>query len=183
MLRRFIVVSLLLGALSACSSTGGLSERRVDGTRSYELQGITFAAPPDLVVSEANSIYPAADVVWRGDPMGDRITQIGNLFQEAARRNVGTFGGTRPIIADIVLVRFHGVTERTNYSFGGTHHIIFLMTVRDARTGDVLEPQRRIVAKLAAPGGNEAVRLEAIGQTQRVRVIDFLAGVLRSELI
>ncbi|WP_322892610.1 MULTISPECIES: DUF6778 family protein [unclassified Yoonia] len=182
MLRRVVLVSLLLGALSACSSVVSRSDPRMDGTRSYELQGITFTALPDLVVSEANSYYPSVDVVWRGDPLGDRITQIGTMFQEAARRNVGTFGGTRPIIADIVLTRFHGVTERTNYSYGGTHDIRFLMTVRDARTGEVLEPQRRIVAELDAPGGEEAVRLNAIGQTQRVRVTDFLASVLRDEL-
>lgn len=182
MVRRFFLVTLLLGALSACTGIVGGSDPRMDGTRSYELQGITYAALDGLTVSEANNLFPSADIVWRGDPMGDRVQQIGTMFQEAARRNVGTFGGNQPIIADVVLARFHGVTERTNYSFGGTYDIQFLMTVRDARTGEVLEPQRRIVARLDAPGGNESVRLEAIGQTQRVRVIDFLASVLRDEL-
>ena len=182
MLRRVFLGTLLMGALSACTGIVGGSDPRMDGTRSYELQGITYAALPDLVVSEANNLYPSADIVWRGDPLGDRVAQIGTMFQEAARKNVGTFGGSQPIIADIVLVRFHGVTERTNYSFGGVHNVIFLMTVRDARSGEVLEPQRRIVANLDAPGGNESVRLEAIGQTQRVRIIDFLASTLRDEL-
>lgn len=37
---------------------------------------MTFAASSDLSVSESNSYYPNADVVWRGDPIGDRIQQI-----------------------------------------------------------------------------------------------------------
>lgn len=182
MLRRVVLATLVMGALSACTGMIGASDPRMNGNRSYELQGITFAALDGLTVSEANTLFPSADIVWRGDPMGNRVQQIGAMFQEAARRNVGTFGGSQRIIADVVLTRFHGVSERTNYSFGGTHDIQFLLTVRDARTGEVLEPQRQIVARLDAPGGNESVRLDAIGQTQRVRVTDFLTSVLRDEL-
>lgn len=182
MLRRVVLVSLLLGALSACTGIVGANDPRMDGTRSYELRGITFAGLEGLTVSEANNLYPSADIVWRGDPIGDRVQQIGTMFQEAAARNIGTFGGSQPIIADVVLTRFHGVTERTNYSFGGVHDIRFLLTVRDANSGEVIEPQRRVAVALDAPGGNESVRLDAIGQNQRVRVVDFLTSVLRDEL-
>lgn len=182
MLRRIFILSLLLGALAACSA-GVISEPRPDVARSYNLTGITFAGAPGLTVSEANNYYPSADIVWRGDPLGNRVEQIGAMFQEAANRNVGNMGGTRPVIVDIVLLRFHGVTERTQFTVGGIHNIVFMMTVRDARTGAVIEQPRRVVANLDQPGGNAAVALEQSGQTQRVRVVDFLASVLRTELI
>ena len=185
MLRRMMILSLLLGAMAACASgpIGRTSDPRPEMDRSYNLTGLTFTAAEDITVSEANNYYPAADIVWRGDPLGNRVEQIGTLFQEAARRNIGNMGGTQPVTVDIELLRFHGVTQRTQYSVGGVHNIIFMMTVRDARTGAVIEQPRRIVANLEQPGGQEALRLEQSGQTQRVRVVDFLASVLRSELI
>jgi len=181
MFRRFFVVSLLLAAVSACGAN--MSDPRPDVARSYELTGLNFAAAPDLTVSEAANYYPVADVVWRGDPVGDRIAQIGSMFTEAAARNTGNLGGTQPIVVDVVLDRFHGVTERTQYTIGGVYNIAFRMTIRDARTGAIIEPERRVVFNLDAPGGQQAIELDRAGQTQRIRVTDFLASSLRAELL
>ena len=151
-------------------------------TRSYDLRELRFSAREGLVVSEANNFYPTVDIVWRGDPAGPRIPQIGAMFQEAARRNRSVLNGSTPVIVDITLIRFHGVTDRTRSSIGGVYNIIFELSVRDARTGAVIEPPRRVVGNLSAPGGAQAREQDRIGQTQKVRVTDFLTGLLRQQL-
>jgi hypothetical protein len=151
--------------------------------RSYDLQQLRFTAREGLVVSEDNSFYPQADIVWRGDPLGPRIPQIGAMFQEAARRNQTVLNGSTPVVVDIVLIRFHGVTTRTRTSVGGVYNIIFELSVRDARSGAIIEPPRRVVGNLSAPGGSRASALIAAGQTERVRVTDFLTALLRQQLV
>jgi hypothetical protein len=179
---RLVWVLAAIGLLSACAGRQG-SEPRPSMERSYELVGLNFSAKEGLVVSEDNGFYPNVDVVWRGDPVGPRVAQIGAMFETAAARNRGVIGGQTPVVLDVTLIRFHGVTERTRRSVGGVYNIIFSMTVRDARTGAVIEPPRRLVANLDAPGGSRGAQLEQSGQTEKVRVVDFLTTVLRAQLI
>lgn len=184
MLRILSLLCALLVGLAACGTTAP----RLDSTdagqvsRSYDLQQFNFSVRADLTVSENDGYYPLADIVWRGDPIGPRKAQIAAIFETAADRNVAVLDGDVPVAVDVQLLRFHGVTDRTRYSVGGVYNIVFQMTVRDARTGTVIEPARRIVANLDAPGGNRAVELEQSGQTQKVRVTDFLTQVLQREL-
>lgn len=184
MILRLFALCLALVTLTACSvqQTSVRSSGPTDVQRSYSLAGNTFSTVPGLDVSEAEGYYPFADVVWRGDPRGDRIAQIAAMFETAFDRNRSVLDGNQPVVVDIQLVRFHGVTNQTRYTVGGVYNIVFNMTVRDARTGAVIEPARRVAANLDAPGGVVAVRLEESGQTQKVRVVDFLTGVLRGEL-
>ncbi|MCK0094276.1 hypothetical protein MWU60_01730 [Yoonia sp. F2084L] len=182
--RRTFIASIALLGLAGCGSAlTPQSAPRPVMARSYDLRGMNFAALPDLEVSESERFYPAADIVWRGDPPGPRLPQIEQLFQDAAARNRTVLTGDVPIAIDVTLVRFHGVTNRTRYTVGGVYNIVFDLTIRDATTGAVIEPTRRVVGNLDAPGGERAVRLEDAGQTQKVRVTDFLTGLLRAQLV
>lgn len=171
-------------ALTACGTQTPFvaSQSAANIERSYDIESFTFTALPDLTVSEAEGYYPFADVVWRGESKGARIPQIGAMFETAAARNSSVLAGDVPVAVQVRLVRFHGVTDRTRYSVGGNYNIVFDMTVTDARTGTLLEPTRRIVGNLDAPGGSRAVSLERSGQTQTVRVTSFLTSLLRAEL-
>ena len=151
-------------------------------TRNYDVWAMNFTTKDGLQVSEGNGYYPFTDVVWRGDPIGDRKAQLGEIFTTALQRGMGEGTGGRPVAVEIELIRFHGVTERVLYSIGGNYHIVFAMTVRDARTGEVLEPARRIETNLASNGGDAVLRDQQMGQTQKVRVTEFLAVTLRDEL-
>ena len=187
------VLGIMLGA-TACSDAGMATRNAplptlglgVDGpqvvNRDYKVARMQFHAPADLKVSEGNGYYPFADVVWRGDPVGDRIAQIGAIFQTAIDRGAADLDGATPVVVDIALKRFHGVTERTRFSVGGVYNMVFYMTVLDARTGAVIEPSREVVANLSAPGGNAALVAEMHGQTEKVRVTDYLTQVLHDEL-
>ncbi len=151
-------------------------------SRNYALTDAIVLIPPELTVSEANAFYPWADIVWRGDPPGDRHAQIADIFTNAVDLAKPGLTGRVPVVAEITLVRFHGVTEKTRSSVGGVYNIVFTLLVRDAETGAVLEPAREIEADLAAPGGTAALLLDREGQTEVVRVTDFLSYVLVKEL-
>jgi len=192
MLKVFTISVLGLG-VAGCASVDTVSrnapiespvfgaEQRVIA-RSYAIEDTTFTASNTLRVSESNSYYPSADVVWRGDPVGDRIEQIGAMFFTAIDRNTDRLNGDVPVIVDFELVRFHGVTERTRFSVGGVYNIVFNMSVRNAITGEVIEEPRLIEADLSAPGGVAALIQEQRGQTEKVRVTDFLTQVFKDEL-
>ena len=184
MLRRTFVAGTVLTLAGACAPGGAdqTADPRPIMQRSYDLRDLRFTAREGLVVSEDNNFYPTVDIVWRGDPPGPRIPQIGAMFREAARRSQSVLNGTTPVVVDVELIRFHGVTERTRATVGGVYNIIFMLTVRDARTGAVIEPPRRVVGNLSAPGGSRARALDEAGQTQKVRVTEFLTGLLRQQL-
>ncbi|MDO6589673.1 DUF6778 family protein [Loktanella sp. D2R18] len=180
-MKRLLAMMMLIAVMAACAGPG--SDPRPVMDRSYTLQSLNFVATPGLVVSEDNGYYPQADIVWRGDRPGPRVAQIGAMFETAVARNASVIRGDVPVTLDIQLIRFHGVTEKTRGSVGGVYNIIFMMTVRDARTGAVIEPARRIEANLKAPGGGQAQALERAGRTEKVEVVDFLTATLRNELI
>jgi len=148
----------------------------------WRLAAVRVSVPEDLKVSEANSYYPIADIVWRGDPRGDRRAQVADLLQGAVAEGLRDLQGTRPVVVDVEVRRFHSLTEKTRYTFGGTHAIHLRMSVRDAATGAVLYGPRRIDASLAAYGGQKAIEAEARGETQKVRITRHVAGLMRAEL-
>ena len=190
---KIITIAALGLGVAGCSSVDTVSRNAPLQANGFDTQGImlqrnytvhemNFIASPDLEVSEGNGYYPFTDIVWRGDPIGDRREQIGAMFQEAKRRNDAELSGDTDVVMDIELVRFHGVTERTRFSVGGVYNIIFDLTLRNKATGEVIEQPRRVEANLAAPGGIAALMLEQRGQTEKVRVTDFLTQVLKDEL-
>jgi hypothetical protein len=192
-----IKLALALGlgmVVSACSSFEGPTRNAPmqapqlgavapqDDPRDYRLEAVRFDAPADLSVSEANSFYPLADIVWRGDPLGDRKSQVSEIFRTAIIRGAEGLDGETPVVVDVTLARFHSLTERTRYTVGGTHSIKFDLTIRHAETGAVLEPTRRVTADLPALGGQAAVMAEQRGETQKVRILAHLAALFRDTL-
>lgn len=150
--------------------------------RSFRVEQVNVNVPRSLKVSEANVYYPRGEIVWRGDPMGDRYAQVKSIFEVAAFNGTKDMVGARPIVIDVQIQRFHSLSERTRASVGGVHNMNFRMTVRDSVTGEPIGPSRDIEANLPAYGGNQAVQAERRGQTQKVRVTGYLAQVIRQEL-
>lgn len=192
-LKTTFILAATIG-LGACSSSNIVSRAiSPDGpllgaqsapviSRSYQVVAVHVEAPRALVVSEANSYFPRADIVWRGDTRGDRYAQIETLMQDAFQSGVSGMQGARKVVLNIELARFHGLTEKTRYSIGGTHDIDFFITVTDATTGEVIEQKRFIDTELNALGGDEALNAEAAGQTQKVRIQAHLQQLIQYEL-
>ena len=194
LLLKTVAFGVIAAALTACSSVdtvtrnapleapriGGVAQ--ADVVRDYSVDAIRFAAPADMRVSEANSYYPIADIVWRGDPLGNRLEQVSAIFQTSILGAGENLSGAVPVIVDVELVRFHSLTERTRYSVGGVHSIKFDLTVRDAATGEALEPTRRIDGDFAALGGYAALAADNQGQGQKVRITAHLTQLFTQEL-
>ncbi len=151
-------------------------------TAPVSVEAVTVRVPRSLRVSESNSFLPAGDIVWRGDPIGDRHAQVQTIVQTALERGVAPLDGKVPVDLDVEVMRFHALTEKARYTTGGTHAITFKLTVTSTETGAVLMPTRRIRADLPAFGGQQALNAEMRGQTQKVRITNHLAEVIRQEL-
>tara|TARA_R110002073_G_scaffold227375_2_gene388055 strand:+ start:1748 stop:2434 length:687 start_codon:yes stop_codon:yes gene_type:complete len=194
-----LIAVLGLGALvSACGNVPDIASRnapfettgvaliapsaQTQLPQSMRVSAISVRVPRNLKVSEANVYYPRADIVWRGDPIGDRHAQIQSIFETAFASGTKDMAGVADVTLDVEIVRFHSVTEKTRYTVGGVHNMLFRLTVRSAATGEALAPAREIQANLPAFGGRQAIEAERRGQTQKVRVTGYLAQVIRQEL-
>lgn len=158
------------------------AERRVVLAPQYDVREINVTVPRDLSVSEANMYYPLADIVWRGEPRGDRHSQVHAIFMESFGLGTGHMRKGPAVIVDAEVTRFHGLTEKTRYTFGGVHSIRYNLTVRDAETGAVIDGPRLVVADVAASGGSRAIAEDQAGRTQRVVIVERLRASIRQEL-
>lgn len=148
----------------------------------FTVAEVRVNVPRSLKVSEANTFMPVADVVWRGEPRGDRYAQVAQIF------NAGLLAGTAGMatgptaVVEVEVTRFHCLTEKTRFTVGGNHAIHFTLTVRDAATGAILEGPRAIIADVKASGGAAAIAEDQAGRTQRVVVVERISEVIRREL-
>lgn len=150
--------------------------------KGYVVADLRVDVPADLRVSEANSYYPFADIVWRGDPYGDRRAQVAEIFQDAFARVGTTLDGGPQVVAEIEVRRFHALTEKARYTVGGVHSVHFMLTLRDAASGAVIDGPHKVKADMRASGGARALAEEAVGYTQRIAITGHLAEVLADEL-
>ena len=150
-------------------------------TQSWQFAGLEVLVPETLSVSEANSIKPRADIVWREDAPGNRHAQVQALVAAALEPALGGLQGSVPARITIEITRFHALTERARYTIGGEHEIEFLVTVRHAETGAILSGPRAVDLTFRAYGGQQAIEAEAQGITQRVRITEQLVQWVRTE--
>ncbi|SHJ91026.1 hypothetical protein SAMN05444000_11552 [Shimia gijangensis] len=189
---RMTVMMTVLGlGLSACASVDTATRNApleqipaemAAPAPSFALAGFSVNVPTTLKVSEANSYRPSGDIVWRGDPYGDRYKQVGAILEDSIQLGAGNLTGAMDVVVDIELKRFHALTEKTRYSVGGIHSIEFVMTIRDAQTGAVVRGPREIKADLVGYGGSKALQAEARGLTQKYRITNHLARVIQDEM-
>ena len=184
-----LIVAAMLG-LSACSApfdvtrnapfapATPVAEAPIQNLSVVELR---IDVPRTLTVSEANSLKPAADIVWREDPVGDRHAQVETILRDALAPMLQPRDGATPVIVALQLQRFHALTERARYTIGGSHEIEFTMTIANAETGEVLSGPRPVDLTFRAPGGQAALNEEAAGITQRVSITERLQDWARSE--
>ncbi|MFQ6550528.1 DUF6778 family protein [Aestuariibius sp. 2305UL40-4] len=173
-------------ALSSCTREWSVAYDQsavLSDARDWRLQDVEIVVPQTLTVSEANSFAPDADIVWRGEPEGDRRAQVQQILEAGIRLGASGLRGRRPIIMRATLVEFHSVTPRAVANApGAVHNISFDLQVADARTGDTLTETARIEADLAAFVGDQATEAARQGQTQRARVTNHIAAVTRGWL-
>lgn len=187
---KIIFAAVGFAVLSACSANvdgllGPAMQKRpieLSELPSMNVQRINVVVPKTLTVSEADSLKPAADIVWRGDPYGNRYAQVTKVLQDGLNKGARSIKGSVPVNVNVVLAQFHAQTERVRYTFGGEHEIKFYMEVTNARTGEVVIPTYLVDASFRAYGGAEALEAERNNNGQKVRIENQLAMVIRHEL-
>ena len=205
-LHKTLAAILLLGSLAACGSApvsrnaaanfsspeaatemqGGVAQEAVPvvaAPQTIAIERVEIIVPQSLAVSEEDSLVPNADIVWRGEPLGDRHAQVQAMFQAAAESATQGMQDGRGAVLSVVVTRFHGVTEKARYLTGGNYAMRFEITLRDAVTGEIIDGPRRVVADCHAAGGVRAIAEDNAGRTERVVVIERLAEVMRYEIL
>lgn len=183
--------TLLLGAtallLSACVGSSfetAYDPLSADATRAWRLGEVRVTVPKTLVVSEAKSLLPNADIVWREDPLGDRYAQVDAIMTNAVTLGAQGLRGARPVIIDVTVTRFHALTfeaEQRGQNWG-VHNIDFTAQVVDARTGEVLVPTAEIRAELPALSGDQMREARRNGQTQKSMITNHVARTVQGWL-
>ncbi len=147
----------------------------------FSITSFTVIIPETLQVSEANQYFPKADIVWRGELPGNRPAQVKAILEDGL--TVGSADLKQGPMAGLTLQleRFHALTEKARFSVGGIHNLVFVLTVKDAKTGAVLEGPRRVELDIIASGGEDAIAQDVAGRTQRVIIVEGLAEAIRRE--
>ena len=186
-----LIAAMLAGlAVSGCASVETATRNApLDATQvpatpvSFDVTEIRVSVPDSLSVSEANRYYPGGDIVWREDPPGDRHAQVQAIFEAALERGVSEMEpGRVPVVMDVEVTRFHALTEKARYTIGGVHALQFKMQMRNPETGQPYGEPHLVKADFRALGGAEAIRAEREGITQKVRITNHLAQVIKTEL-
>lgn len=189
-IRRRVTLGLAAG-LAGCSANLGaafgptpesLRPVAIASLPKMRITRTVVTVPERLTISEANSFKPTADIVWHGDPPGDRYAQIKTIFEAAAARTASRMQGDLPVVVFIEVTRFHAVSQRTRYTLAGRHEIGFDLQVNNAATGAIVVPRYPVDASFPALGGDEAAMAENAGITQKARISDQLSARLLQEL-
>ena len=183
--RRSTLLGLSALLLSACVGGGGKFETDytpvpADLAKSWRLAEVRVSVPKTLVVSEAKSLLPKADIVWREDPLGDRHAQVGKIIETAVLRGAQGLRGSRPVIIAITVTRFHALTYEAELSNSdwGVHNVDFTAQVLDARTGEVLLPATAIRAETPAWSGARMKEVRKKGITQKSMITNHVAATV-----
>lgn len=204
---------LVLAGLSACgagisSLTGDAAPPPADAAVTAEqaeaialaIGSVEVVVPRSLVVSEEDLLIPNADIVWRGDPPGDRHQQVAEIFLAAAKVVSGeappegaapaeaeddaanAAADTPGLILSIEVTRFHALTERARYTTGGNYGMRYTLTLRDPASGAVVSGPHKIVGDIKAVGGARALAEEMAGRTEKAVVTARIVQVLQVRL-
>ncbi len=152
-------------------------------TKTWKLVDVIAVAPDELSVSNRNGFAPSADIVWWGEPFGDRRAQVAAILDEGITAGASDLAGSRPVTMTAKLIRFHSVTPAAiARAPAAVHNISYQFQVFDADSGVALTQPTFIDADLEAYVGSAEIAAAIQGQTQRVRIVDHLAAVTRGWL-
>lgn len=192
-IRGFIVAASAL-ALSACIAprvsdtdfTQGVGQA-ADQVSAWSLGDVQVGISEKLVVTQSPSrrYPPITELVWYGDPPGDRKEQVIALMSDAVRAGAAdALLGSQPVTIALNITEFHAMTPRARATELqlGVHEIMFDISVTDS-SGAVVASESGVRADLQAYSGASALQAEQLGQGQKIRIQSRVAQVIRSWLV
>ncbi len=186
MQRRSVIFGGLLVLLAGCSGNWEVAyESGIDAAvaKTWNVTNVISVAPSTLTVSNSNTFAPNADIVWHGEPFGDRRAQVAAIVEEGITQGASSLKGARNVTIVSNVRHFHSVTPRSlAQAPGAVHNIRYTVQVMDSKTGEMLSEPESISADLEAYVGAAAVTAAVDGNTARVRIVNHLARVTRGWL-
>lgn len=188
--RRFGIVALgtlLLGGCAARFATS-YDDLPKATAQSWRLSAVRVTVPETLTVSEAENFVPSGDIVWRGDPPGDRRAQVAAVVKSGVTLGAQGLRGPVPVVFDVQVTGFHALSMKAYLrapSGTGVNSTGFLLTVRRASDGAVLHGPVQIEADMPArlaseePGPRDAANY---GKHAKPEIIGQIAAVMRGWL-
>lgn len=178
--RRTLIAGLIL-TLASCAGrfeTGYGVTISSDSSRAWRLSDVIVTVPVTATTTELNTFAPTADIVWHGEPPGDRKAQVAALIDEGVRLGARGLGGVQPVTIAVLVERFHGVTPlAVARAPAAVHSISYTMQIFDSSTGAELTPVIPVRADLEALVGPAAITAAMQGRDQRSRIVAHIAAV------
>ena len=185
MLRRSFILTAPL-ALAACSgrwTTDYASGQTADVTRNWRVRDVIVDVPDNLSVSDENRLAPNADIVWHGDPAGDRRAQVATIMRDGVSRATSELSGRQLVTFSVTMQEFHAVTPAAvARAPSAVHNISYVLQVFDAETIQPVTEPELITADLPANTQAAAILAAQQGQSQKARIVNHIDRVTRSWL-
>lgn len=168
----------MLAACSAGWETTYDAPIEASKSQNWNVRSVTVGVPEGLTTTEDNTFTPNADVVWHGEPFGNRKAQAAAILQAGITQGARPLRGSQPVTLNVVLQEFHAVTPKARAEApSAVHNISYTVQVLDARTGEPLIEPQLIRADLEAFTGQAAYEAFTRGETQKVRITNHLKNV------
>ncbi len=191
---RGLVVAASALALSACVAprvsqtdfSKGVGQA-ASQVANWSLGDVQVAISNSLTVTQSPSrrYPPTTELVWYGDPPGDRKAQVETLMADAVRAGAAdALVGSQPVTISLNITEFHAMTPRARATELqlGVHEIMFDISVIDS-SGATIASETGVRADLQAFSGASAVQAEKLGQGQKIRIQSRVAQVIRAWLV
>ncbi|MDE3029010.1 MAG: hypothetical protein KGH84_11485 [Paracoccaceae bacterium] len=178
-------MAVMAGAvLSACASTFQTYYANPvppAEARQWHVSQVQVTVPDTLVVSESTNLIPNGDIVWHGDPDGNRKVQVAKILKDAITRGARGLHGGRSVKILVKLEKFHALStsaEALQVDNVGVHNINFVIAIVDAHSNVVLVKPEEMDASLPALTGDIAARAAQEGKTEKVLIEDHVAATI-----
>ncbi|MFD1880292.1 DUF6778 family protein [Paracoccus pacificus] len=189
MIKSVLLGGLVVAGLAGCAvrSDWRTEYQQIPASQSanWKVTGVNVVAPATLTTTEENSYVPEADVVWHGDPPGDRRAQAAAIVTEGIRAGSAGLRGRTPVTIAATVTQFHALTpltRGTNFANAGVENISYTVQVLDARSGAPLTQPQLIEADFPGLTGSAAVAADAAGNTERRQIVNHIAVVTQNWL-
>lgn len=180
-MKKPLIVAAALALLTACSGAFETSYKETldpSVTRGWHVDDVIVSVPENVTTTEANSFAPNADIVWHGDPFGNRKVQVAAIVEEGIRRGARDLRGGRGVDLQVTLYEFHALTPKARAEApSAVHNITYVIQVFDGRTGEAITEPERIRADLPAYTRAEAFEALEQGITQKIQITDHIERV------
>ena len=181
-----VALAMALGLAGCATSEWETAYTQVDPAQaaSWRLAMVDVAAPETLTTSDTDGYVPNFDIVWHGEPAGDRRAQAAAIVTEGIERGArSALHGRKSVRISATITQFHAITPTVRKMDGvGVHNIQYTIQVFDAHSGAALTEPQNIKAEFPALTGKTGDEADARGLTQRVQIENHIAAVTQNWL-